>query len=317
MLELFRLVRIRTIAFAAFTMYAMRYWVILPMLEVNGFTLQLPTWAFTLVVVAVCCLVSGGYVINDYFDTKSDRISGVREVLVGKSVSRRVAIVLHTLLNLAAVVIAFYLGFAVGVWKIGILFLLVSGILWFYSSVYKRYFIVGNLLVALLTSLIPFAALVYEIPLLNIAYADILLQTGTNFVYMFNWMLFFSWFIFLNTWMYEINKDIYTMEGDRENNFQTIPVKLGKKTAGNILTILTVVAMLSAIGIYVYEFLSFRAMLFYLLLAILFPYVLYMFSVQGKLGKRTFQLSVIRLLNVLCVGASMFLKRFFHLIFMD
>ena len=63
---------------------------------------------------AVCCLISGAYVINDYFDTKSDRISGIKKVVVGKSISRRVAISLHTVLNLFAVSIAFYLGFAVG-----------------------------------------------------------------------------------------------------------------------------------------------------------------------------------------------------------
>ena len=140
MYEILRLIRIRTIAFAALTMYAMRYLVIRPMLDINGLALQMTGWAFFLLVVAVCCLISGAYVINDYFDTKSDRISGIKKVVVGKSISRRVAISLHTVLNLFAVSIAFYLGFAVGVWKIGILFLLVSGILWFYSSTYKKYF---------------------------------------------------------------------------------------------------------------------------------------------------------------------------------
>ncbi len=138
MWEVLRLIRIRTIAFAALTMYTMRYMVILPMLELNGFTLQMADWAFTLLVVAVCCLVSGAYVINDYFDTKCDRISGFRTVVVGKSISRRMAITLHSLLNVIAVSIAFYLGFAVGVWKIGILFLLVSGILWLYIIVQLR-----------------------------------------------------------------------------------------------------------------------------------------------------------------------------------
>ena len=132
MYEILRLIRIRTIAFAALTMYAMRYLVIRPMLDINGLALQMTGWAFFLLVVAVCCLISGAYVINDYFDTKSDRISGIKKVVVGKSISRRVAISLHTVLNLFAVSIAFYLGFAVGVWKIGILFLLVSGILWCY-----------------------------------------------------------------------------------------------------------------------------------------------------------------------------------------
>ncbi|MEG2790718.1 MAG: UbiA family prenyltransferase, partial [Odoribacter sp.] len=115
MLEILRLIRIRTIAFAALTMYAMRYFVILPMLEINDFTLQMTHWAFSLSVISVCCLISGAYVINDYFDTKSDRISGVKNVVVGRSVSRRAAIILHSILNVIAVGIAFYLGFAVGV----------------------------------------------------------------------------------------------------------------------------------------------------------------------------------------------------------
>ena len=111
MYEMLRLIRIRTIAFAALTMYAMRYLVIRPMLDINGLALQMTGWAFFLLVVAVCCLISGAYVINDYFDTKSDRISGIKKVVVGKSISRRVAISLHTVLNLFAVSIAFYLGF--------------------------------------------------------------------------------------------------------------------------------------------------------------------------------------------------------------
>lgn len=317
MFEILRLVRIRTIAFAAFTMYAMRYLVILPMLKINDFTLQLSDWYFTLLVIAVCCLISGAYVINDYFDTKSDRISGIKEIVVGKSISRRVAITLHTILNLLAVFIAFYLGVAVGVWKIGILFLLVSGILWFYSSTYKRYFLLGNLLVALLASLIPLAGFIYEIPLLNMAYAEILIQTDTNFLYMFNWILVFSWFIFLNILMYEINKDIYTIDGDKENNIRTIPVRLGIKAAGHIIVGIAVVSMLSAIGLYFYEFSCSLAILVYLILAILFPYVLYIVSIEGKYGRRKFQLWLIRLITVLCVGGSVFLKHFFHLIFMD
>lgn len=317
MLEILRLIRIRTIVFAAFTMCAMRYLVILPILEVNGFTLQMAGWAFTLLVVAVCCLISGGYIINDYFDTRTDRISGVRDVVVGRSVSRRGAIVLHTLLNMLAIGIAFYLGFAVGIWKIGILFLLVFGILWFYSSTYKRYFIVGNLLVGLLAALIPLCALIYEIPLLNMAYAEILLETDTNFLYMFNWIICFSWFVFLNTLIYEINKDIYTLEGDRENGNRTLPVCLGVKTTEHILTALAFVGMLSAVLLYFVEFSSSLALLVYLVIAIIIPYVIYVILLEGKSQNRRLQLNTIRLIMVLCVGASVFFKHFLELLFCD
>lgn len=317
MYEILRLIRIRTIAFAALTMYAMRYLVIRPMLDINGFTLQMTDRAFSLLVVAVCCLISGAYVINDYFDTKSDRISGVREVVVGKSISRRVAISLHTVLNLVAVSIAFYLGFAVGVWKIGILFLLVSGLLWFYSSAYKKYFLTGNFVVGILAALIPVSAIIYEIPLLNMAYADILIETGTNFLYMFNWVFGFAWFIFLNILMYEINKDIYTVEGDRENGNNTIPVKLGIKTAEGIIAVLACIAMISAVAVYFIEFSASLPILVYIVAAILVPYAIYTISILSGKRKRSFQLRLIRAIMVLCLGICVFLRHFFLLIFAD
>lgn len=317
MFEILLLIRFRTIAFAAFTMYAVRYFVLKPILDINGFSLQMTNWAFGLLVVSVCCLIAGAYVINDYFDTKADRISGVKNIVVGKSVSRREAIFLHTLLNILSVGIAFYLSIAAGIWKIGILFVLVSGVLWFYSSIYKRYFITGNLLVAFLASLIPMSVLIYEIPLLNMAYADILIETGTNFLFMFNWIGGFSWFLFLNILMYEINKDIYTVEGDRENGIQTIPVRLGVKSAKTTIIVLIVLAVLSIIYLFFTVFSSSLLMLVYGVVAILIPYGIYMVSIGGKRGKRLFQLRLVRLITVLCMGSCFLLKHFFQFLFMD
>lgn len=314
MLEILRLVRIRTIAFAAFTMYAMRYFVVLPMLELNGFAIQMPGWEFTLLVVAICCLISGAYVINDYFDTKTDRISGVKNIVVGRSISRRMAIILHSVLNVVAVAIAFYLGIRLGEWEIGLLFLLVSVVLWFYSSTYKKRFLIGNVLVGLLAALIPVSAIIYEIPLLNRAYAE---PTGSDFVYMFYWIFGFSWFIFLNTLMYEINKDIYTLEGDRENGNRTIPVRLGIQATQRTLTGLAIVAIVSAVAIYFVEFASSREVLIYLLAGIVLPYVLYIVAVNSRKPRRRRQLTWIRAIMVLCIGLSVLLKHFFQLIFTD
>lgn len=317
MFEILRLIRFRTIAFAAFTMYAVRYFVLKPILDINGFSLQMTNWAFCLLVISVCSLIAGAYVINDYFDTKADRISGVKNVVVGRSVSRREAIFLHTLLNVLAVGIAFYLSIAAGIWKIGVLFVLVSGILWFYSSLYKRYFITGNLLVAILASLIPMSVLVYEIPLLNMAYADILIDTGTDFMYMFYWVGGFSWFLFLNILMYEINKDIYTVEGDLENGIQTLPVRWGIKSAKVAIIVLASLAILSVVYFYMTVFTSSLSILVYGIVALLIPYGIYMVSVGGKYGKRTFQLRMIRLITVLCMGSCFLLKHFFEFLFTD
>lgn len=144
MLEIFKLIRLRTIAFTAFTMYAMRFFVVQPLLDKAGFALQMPEGNFSLLVIAVCCLVSAAYVINDYFDTKADRISGNRPVIVGKTISRRTAIILHTVLNVVAVGIAYYLAREARHAEIVLLFLIISLVLWFYSSLDKKTFFMGE-----------------------------------------------------------------------------------------------------------------------------------------------------------------------------
>ena len=167
MLEILKLIRLRTIAFTAFTMYAIRFFVVQPVLEKAGFALQMPEGNFSLLVIAVCCLVSAAYVINDYFDTKADRISGNRPVIVGKTISRRAAIILHSILNVVAVGIAYYLAREAHHAEIVFLFLIISLVLWFYSSRIKKRFIWGNIVVAILAGLIPLTVIAFEIPLLS------------------------------------------------------------------------------------------------------------------------------------------------------
>ena len=213
MLEILKLIRLRTIAFTAFTMYAIRFFVVQPVLEKAGFALQMPEGNFSLLVIAVCCLVSAAYVINDYFDTKADRISGNRPVIVGKTISRRAAIILHSILNVVAVGIAYYLAREAHHAEIVFLFLIISLVLWFYSSRIKKRFIWGNIVVAILAGLIPLTVITFEIPLLSDVYSDVVLKTHVSFAYVFYWTACFSYFLFINMLIYEINKDIYSING--------------------------------------------------------------------------------------------------------
>lgn len=306
MVELFRLVRGRTLAFAAFTMYAMRFCVIEPMLELNGCTLQMGDGAFALLVIAICCLISAAYVINDYFDVRSDRISGVRNVVVGKSISRQTTIILHSLLNVIAVGIGLVLGVMLGNWQLGLAFLIVSGLLWFYSFKFKKYFLVNNIMAGILSALIPVSVLTYEVPLLVKMNAVICQETGVHIFITWE-VIGFAWFIFLNTLMYEINKDIFSMEGDRKNGFNTIPVKMGPLAARRIITALAVVAMVPLVAAYMAESKGIYSLTIYLVSAIFLPYILYILVVNFKPDYRALQLNLIRLLAMTCVGVSLFL----------
>lgn len=305
MLEIFKLIRLRTIAFAAFTMYAMRYFVIMPILEKEGFSLQVSEGDFSLLVLAVCCLVSAAYVINDYFDTKADRISGSKQVIVGKTISRRTAITLHTLLNVVAVAIAYYLAHKIHHSEIVLLFLAISAILWFYSSRIKKYFIWGNICVAFMASLIPLTAITFEIPLLKDVYSDVVVKTHVGFASIFYWTLWYSYLLFLNMLIYEINKDVYSVNGDQAEGITTIPVKWGVPATRTLLTGLAMLALASVCTFCYLKFWDSPLGGVYIAVFLIIPYVGYGLIVKHAHCMK-FQLRLIRWLMVLCMLSSFF-----------
>jgi len=89
------LVRWQNLLIVALTMILMRYAVIEPVISkinielINGMggqvplTLQFPWHHFLILVVATLFITAGGYVINDYFDIKTDLINK-GEVIVGQ-----------------------------------------------------------------------------------------------------------------------------------------------------------------------------------------------------------------------------------------
>ena len=305
MLEILKLIRLRTIAFTAFTMYAMRFFVVQPVLEKAGFALQMPEGNFSLLVIAVCCLVSAAYVINDYFDTKADRISGNRPVIVGKTISRRAAIILHSILNVVAVGIAYYLAREAHHAEIVFLFLIISLVLWFYSSRIKKRFIWGNIVI--LAGLIPLTVITFEIPLLSDVYSDVVLKTHVSFAYVFYWTVCFSYFLFINMLIYEINKDIYSINGDRADGIVTLPVKFGIPATRKVIIGLITIAITSLILFLLFGFTRTPIVWIYFVVALIIPYLFYGYAVL-KNDKMKFQLRMIRLIMVLCIGVSVFCK---------
>ena len=302
MLEILKLIRLRTIAFTAFTMYAMRFFVVQPVLEKAGFALQMPEGNFSLLVIAVCCLVSAAYVINDYFDTKADRISGNRPVIVGKTISRRAAIILHSILNVVAVGIAYYLAREAHHAEIVFLFLIISLVLWFYSSRIKKRFIWGNIVVAILAGLIPLTVIT-----LSDVYSDVVLKTHVSFAYVFYWTVCFSYFLFINMLIYEINKDIYSINGDRADGIVTLPVKFGIPATRKVIIGLITIAITSLILFLLFGFTRTPIVWIYFVVALIIPYLFYGYAVL-KNDKMKFQLRMIRLIMVLCIGVSVFCK---------
>jgi 4-hydroxybenzoate polyprenyltransferase len=225
--SIFNLIRFPNLLIIAATQYAMRYLLMEPLLPSDEFSLQFGDAQFFLLVLSTIFIAAAGYIINDYFDTQADMINKPARVVVGIRISRREAMTMHALLNIIGVGIGVYLAFYIKIPSLSFVFIIATGLLWFYSTNYKRQFLVGNLSVAFLTGLVPLMVVLFEIPLLNRTYGTVMLQSQSNFNYIFAWVAGFSFFAFLTTLIREVIKDAEDFEGDRAYGMKTVPIVLG------------------------------------------------------------------------------------------
>ncbi|MFN8257831.1 MAG: geranylgeranylglycerol-phosphate geranylgeranyltransferase [Bacteroidales bacterium] len=302
MVAYLKLVRVQNLLIVAITQYIMRFAIIEPILKIYSFSLQMREVNFAILVLSTMCLTAAGYVINDYFDTKTDSLNRPKEVIVGQSISRRMAMALHIILNIIGVLGGFYVSYQVGHIKFGFIFILVTGILWYYSTNYKRQFLIGNLIVSFLTGLVPLLVILYEMPLLNIAYADVLIQNGFTLNPIFYWILGFSFFAFVTTLIREIIKDTEDFDGDKEYGRHTLPIVLGIKWTKIIVVLLSLIVMLAMGIIYQLYLKGSKLTFWYLLLALEVPFLFLVYKIIAAKEKKDYHLISLLLKFIMLFG---------------
>ncbi len=250
-----RLVRWSNLLFLAALVWLMEKWVAVPILNQAAFGEQLPWYILLLLIAATVCIAAGGYVINDYFDVKIDRINRPDEVVVTRTVSKPAAMRLSLILSGVGIVFGIAVAAYLRSMTIGILFVLIPGLLWFYSSSYKRLFMIGNVIIALLAGLTPMLVALANVAQLQLLYASILPYT-TLVRDLYMWLGGFALFAFLLTWIREIIKDMQDQMGDRELECHSMPVVWGDKWTKVFVTGL-IVLTLAVIGHLWYHVLPF------------------------------------------------------------
>jgi 4-hydroxybenzoate polyprenyltransferase len=240
-----------------------------------GMALQFPWYDFVLLVAAVVFITAAGYVINDYFDIKTDLINK-GQVIVGTKIPRRQAMMFHNVFNIAGVAAGFYISWKAGYPMLGAIFLLVSGLLYFYSASYKRQFLIGNLIVAILTAMVPLLVVAYEWPSLYRYYTlNAVKMPDIDFI--FYWVAGFALFAFLTTLTREIIKDIEDFEGDSAYGRNTLPIIIGVKTS-KIISVLLVIVTITLLYLAWYYYVNDKITLIYLNCAIVIPLIMVIFK---------------------------------------
>ena len=237
-----RLVRWSNVLFLGALIWVMEKWVATPVLREAGFGEQL-TWYVTLLLMCAAMLIgAGGYVINDYFDVKIDRINRPDEVVVTRSVSKPTAMRLSVVLSAIGVVCGISVAVLLRSMTLGIMFVIIPGLLWFYSSSYKRLFLIGNLIIALLAGMTPLIVAMANVAQLELLYAGILPYTSLPHD-LYCWLGGFGLFAFLLTWIREIIKDMQDQMGDRELECHSMPVVWGETWTKVFVTALIVLTL--------------------------------------------------------------------------
>jgi len=281
-----QLIRWQNLLMVVLTMVLMRYAVLAPLIGKVGvilikgtgeeipMSLQFPWYQFALLVIATVLITAGGYVINDYFDIKTDLINKGK-VIVGSKIPRRKAIMWHSIFNIAGVSAGFYISDKVGYLWLGIMFLVVSGLLYFYSASYKRQFLIGNVLVAFLTAMVPMLVVFYEWPALY-RYYVINAVVLPEFNFIIYWIGGFALFAFLTNLIREIIKDTEDFEGDIAYGRNTIPVVIGVESA-KIVSICLLIITIILLYLAWHFFISDTITLVYISVMVVLPllYVIY------------------------------------------
>ena len=232
-----QLLRVGNLTFVAILLYVMEKWVATPLLQLEQFGELMPWWILTLLIVSVIGIAAGGYVINDYFDVKIDRINRPNNLVVTRIISRDAAMNLFYGLTAVGVIAGTVVAWWAHSWTLLFTYIVIPGLLWFYSASYKRMFLVGNLVVAFASAIVPLLVAIANADYLHHLYQNALAYSpivGELYV----WTGGFAIFAFLLTWVREIVKDIEDIEGDREMECRTLPIVWGDKVAKIIATLL-------------------------------------------------------------------------------
>lgn len=202
---------------------------------------------FILLLLSVFFIAAGGNIINDYFDVKADRVNKPDRLIIDKYIKRRWAIILNWTFNGVGFLIALYLSIKLENWWIVSIAFLTINLLYFYSAVFKRKFLIGNIVVALLTAIVPIYVYLYlHFSTFGLTDSFIYRHTDSHFLS----ILTYAGFAFFFNLIREIIKDMADVKGDLLLKSQTLPIRFGFAKTKIVLAILYLITLIP-IGLFI------------------------------------------------------------------
>lgn len=301
-----KLIRIENLLMIAFTQYVLRYLVLRKILLQNGLQLELDHSLFFLIVLSTVLIAAGGYIINDYFDVKTDLINHPDTVVVDKVIKRRMAIILHLSITTLGLALGFFVALKTGYLRLMGFHLLSATLLWFYSTDLKKSLLLGNLLVALLSASVAFMPFVFEMGLMHKLDPDFLNHEWQVVLSGLKISLLFCLFAFITSLAREIIKDIEDYKGDKATGGHTMPIQWGMNVSKITVFFLLLITALLLLFVVYNSVKTYRVFLslpnLYILVLLVLPLLFLSVKVLRSVSSKQFKSSSLLLKLIMLAG---------------
>jgi 4-hydroxybenzoate polyprenyltransferase len=168
------------------------------------------------IVLATTCIIASGYIINNFYDSKKDKINKPIKSKIDSIVGQKTKLNIYFLLNFVGVGFAFLVS-----WRAAFFFTVYIFLIWLYSHKLKKYPLTGLFSAAILAILPFFAIFIYYKNFSTIIFTH-------------------ASFLFFVLMIRELVKDLENIKGDVAQNYITIPVKYGEYFTKLLIGILIV-----------------------------------------------------------------------------
>ena len=226
MTKYLKIIRFPNLMIVALSMILTLRFVIQPIIGLPVIDHGFGIWGMFFLVMAVLLIMAGGNVINDIFDVNKDSINKPGKNLVGNNISEKAAYRLYWITTILGVLSGFVVSYITGQLNFTLIFPVVAGLLYFYSQKYCCVPLLGNVIVAILSSLsFGIVWFFYFYSLTN--EPVVFLNVRPMFIVVNTYVFFYMIYAFTTTLLREVIKDIEDYKGDNRFGCRTLPVAYG------------------------------------------------------------------------------------------
>lgn len=234
------------------------------------------------IILASVCVVASGYIINNFYDVKVDRINRPIKTTLDNYVRQETKLSLYFFLNFLGFIFGWFVS-----WKAALFFAVYIFGIWFYSHKLKKYAFTGLISATVLTILPFFAVFVYYKNFSKIIFIHAI-------------------FLFLVIMVRELIKDLENIKGALANNYKTFSVVYGELKTKQLSIVLLVLTLIPEVFLLSYPAIGLMKYYFYLSFLVLIYVGFYLWK-SNQQSQYTFLHNILKILLLIGVFSLVFI----------